>query len=476
MMAQTRPQMMPNGGPPGSLGLASHVSGLPIRLPSFWSYLPKNYANAQVPVQYQQVPGAFYQRPAGAAAGQQLLSFAPRLGIPQYLGSPLQQQAQLSPRLVQLRDARALSQASSVLPQCSSTAQARGTDSPLAAKVPATKVEFLPKAVNVKTPPLTDGAAAATAASGGRATGACSEQTMTSHVYRGPLSSPSRELYTYIMQTEGEEAARRFVQQSLQQDDRLYRQMQQVQLTRRSTAAAAAAAASAAQANTSAAIAASQTVLNASDLERLWQEESRRAHLRQSSDSPRDTSSPFANPNVATLANEVVSKRRQSPFGDGPQPYSRLNDEQKQELLQAARRDSPLLDYDSAASSSPGAAGGSSSRTKVPLYMRRVGQALATAGGGDASTASPAAPSPLPPRITYAGAVGRTTTNIDDIPAQTPHTPQDSEFFSSERSDPDSTNTSLASSDPLEFLKNLKLHESLPSDTEADTIFNPISR
>ena len=108
--------------------------------------------------------------------------------------------------------------------------------------------------------------------------------------------------------------------------------------------------------------------------------------------------------------------------------------------------------------------------------MRRVGQALATAGGGDASTASPAAPSPLPPRITYAGAVVRTTTNIDDIPAQTPHTPQDSEFFSSERSDPDSTNTSLASSDPLEFLKNLKLHESLPSDTEADTIFNPISR
>ena len=159
-MAQTRPQMMPNGGPPGSLGLASHVSGLPIRLPSFWSYLPKNYANAQVPVQYQQVPGAFYQRPAGAAAGQQLLSFAPRLGIPQYLGSPLQQQAQLSPRLVQLRDARALSQASSVLPQGSSTAQTRGTDSPLAAKVPATKVEFLPKAVNVKTSPLTDGAAA----------------------------------------------------------------------------------------------------------------------------------------------------------------------------------------------------------------------------------------------------------------------------------------------------------------------------
>ena len=448
----------------------------------------------QAPMRYQRMPNPYYShvlnQNAMLAYGQQQ-----RLAMPPHMPGPYMQPAyaQLSPRQVGM-----LNTTVPILPKSQLTEQQQqSTENHSALNVPATKVEFLPKAVNVKTPPLTDASAmkardvataGSSASSAPQAAHALTSHTLTSHAltshsYRKPLlRSASRELYNYIMRTEGEEAALKFCENSRDFDIHLHRQ-QELQragnnpgavnyLHRQQEQAAgmllSAGALSGQVSAPDVSCSQSSRMLHASELEKRWQEQERlRDHTHPANVTSTRSASPL-NPTLQTLTHDDVTmaRRCQSPFGNGPQPYSRLNEEQKQEVRQAAAdaeavracADSPLHGFDSPVSLSPGG-----SRTKVPLYMRRVGQT--SAAPGDHSS------SPLPaPRLTYASAVrAPTTTNIDDIPSQTPKTvgpftPEDNRFFpcrKSESSDVSSEASAFSSAsislDPMEVLKNLKL-------------------
>lgn len=238
----------------------------------------------------------------------------------------------------------------------------------------------------------------------------------------------------------------------------------------------------------------------AQDLERQWQEESLREHKDQTKEGGEDPLAPLysqgkPNDKMKTQNNpnfeQFLMPKRQSPFGDGPQPYSRQKafgearrsslDKEKQEdglgsgdtsrsrpssrdggvtsglhidvvdHQIASEKDLGQIHIDSpvaAASLTPPTGGGQEQR-KVPLYLRRVG----TSGENTLP----------PPRLSYAGALqsqnssGSTTDSGGGVQTATPLTlgpvtPGNYPF--------PNNRTPEKEQDPLELLRNLNIKES----------------